>query len=55
MDLTSDQLVLVGVTIIVIVLIRTLTLAGKAINSSDKFPRAKNYKKEDKIDNEGSP
>ena len=54
MDLTSDQLVLVGVTIIVVVLVRTLTLAGKAINSSGKFPRTKNYK-EDKIDNEGSP
>ena len=54
MDFTSDQLVLVGVVIIVVLLVRTLTLAGKEINSSDKFPRTKNYK-EDKKDNKGSP
>jgi len=49
MDFTLDQLVLVGVFIIVVILVRTLTLASKEINSSDKFPSTKDCK-EDKRD-----
>ena len=51
MDFTSNDFVLIGVAVIVIVLIRTLILASKEISSSEKFPTAKNCE-EDKGDNE---
>ena len=54
MDFNSNDLVLAGVVLIVIILIRTLILASKEINSSNKFPSSSNYE-EDKKDNEGSP
>ena len=53
MNLTSNDFVLVVVAIIVVILIRTLILASKEINSSDKFPSSINYK-EDKKENEDS-
>ena len=51
MDFTSNDFVLAVVAVIVIILIRTLVLASKAINSSDKFPISSNSEK-DKRDNE---
>ena len=51
MGLTSNDLVLAVVALIVIILIRTLILASKEINSFDKFPSSSNYK-DDKKDNE---
>ena len=54
MDFTSDDLVLAVVAVVVIVLIRTLILASKEINSSDKFPSSNDYKEKTK-DNDGFP
>ena len=54
MDFNSNDLVLAGVVLIVIILIRTLILASKEINSSDKFPSSNNYKEKTK-DNDGFP
>ena len=44
MDFDSNHLVLAVVAVVIITLIRTLILAGKEINSSDKFPTSKNRK-----------
>ena len=54
MDFTSSDFILVLVAVIVIVLFRTLILASKEINSSDKFPSSNNYKEKTK-DNYGFP
>ena len=42
MDFDSNHLALAVVVVVIFVLIRTLIHAGKAINSSDKFPTSKN-------------
>ena len=44
MDFDSNHLVLAVVVVAIFMLIRTLIRAGKAINSSDKFPNSKNRK-----------
>ena len=54
MDFTSDDLVLAVVAVVVIVLIRTLILASKEINSSEKFPTSNNCE-DNKEDNENPP
>ena len=54
MDFTSNDFVLAVTAVIVVVLIRTLILASKEINSSDKFPNSNNCE-ENKEDNENLP
>ena len=54
MDFTSNDFVLAVTAVIVVVLIRTLILASKEINSSDKFPNSNNCE-ENKRDNENPP
>ena len=51
MDFNSNDLILALVAVVVFVLVRTLILAAKEINSSDKFPASKSYE-ENKEDNE---
>lgn len=53
MDFNSNHLILAVVAVIVVILVRTLFLASKAINSSDKFPIASND--ENKRNNDDSP
>ena len=54
MDFTSNDFVLVVVAVVVVILIRTLFLASKEINSSDKFPNSNNCE-ENKEDHEDLP
>ena len=54
MDFTSNDFILLVVAVVVVMLVRTLILASKQINSSDKFPISSNYE-EEKRDNEDSP
>ena len=50
MDFDSNHFVLALVTVVIIMLIRTLIRAGKEINSSDKFPTSKNRQNSKKND-----
>ena len=50
MDFTSNDFVLAVAAVIVVVLIRTLILASKEINSSEKFPTPKNHQDNKKDD-----
>ena len=54
MDFTSNDFILLVVAVVVVMLVRTLILASKQINSSDKFPISNNCE-ENKGDNENSP
>ena len=57
MDFTSNDFILVLVAVIVVILIRTLILASKEINSSEKFPTLNNCEenKENKENNKNPP
>lgn len=48
MDFTSNDFILALVAVIVIILIRTLILASKEINSSEKFPTLNNCEENNK-------
>ena len=50
MDFDSNHFVLALVTVVIIILIRTLIRAGKEINSSEKFPIPKSRQEKERDD-----